>query len=43
MKIKEQELVKLEARLKREKQFNRKVGINAEIRNLKKEIEELSH
>lgn len=41
LKIKEQELVRLKARLKRERQFNRKVEINAELRNLKKEIEEL--
>jgi len=43
LKIKEQELVKLEARLKREKQFNRKVEINANIRCLKKEIEGFNH
>ncbi|QTA85560.1 DUF4391 domain-containing protein [Desulfonema magnum] len=43
LNMKEQELVKLEAGLKREKQFNRKVEINAKIRYLKKEIEEFNH
>lgn len=36
------EAVKLEARLRKEKQFNRKVEINAELRSLRKEIEVLS-
>ncbi len=39
---KQSEAVKLEARLRKEKQFNRKVEINAELRNLRKEIEVLS-
>lgn len=34
----QRELEKLEARLHKEKQFNRKVEINAEIRNIKREI-----
>lgn len=36
------EAAKLEARLKKEKQFNRKVEYNAQLRSLKKEIEVLS-
>ena len=39
--IKEREAAKIEARLKKEKQFNRKVEINAELRNIKRQIEEL--
>lgn len=34
--------VKLEAKLKREKQFNRKVEINAELRELRKKVRSLS-
>lgn len=37
------ETAKLQARLKKEKQFNRKVEINAQLRSLRKEIEVLSH
>lgn len=33
---------KLEARLKKEKQFNRKVALNAQLRELKNEIDQLS-
>jgi uncharacterized protein YhaN len=36
------ESAKLEARLRKEKQFNRKVEINAQLRSLRKEIEDLS-
>jgi len=36
------EAAKVEARLRKEKQFNRKVEINAQLRSLKKEIEVLS-
>ena len=39
--IREREAAKIAARLKKEKQFNRKVEINTELRNLKKEIEGL--
>ncbi len=34
---------KLEARMNREKQFNRKVEMNAELRSLNNEIEQLKH
>lgn len=37
-----QEYDKLEVRLHREKQFNRKVALNAQLRDLKAEIEQLS-
>lgn len=37
----QQELAKIEARLAKEKQFNRKVEINAEIRTMKQRLEEL--
>ena len=40
LRIMEREAVKVEARLEREKQFNRRVEINAELRKLKKDIEE---
>lgn len=39
---KQKELTKLEAKLAKEKQFNRKVEINAEIRIIKQEIEKLT-
>ena len=39
--IKEREAALIAARLKKEKQFNRKVEINAELRNIKQEIEGL--
>ena len=39
---KQRELDKTTARLEKEKQFNRKVEINAELRKLKKELEELN-
>jgi len=41
LRLKEREAVKAEVRLKKEKQFNRKVEINAELRSLKQEIEAL--
>jgi hypothetical protein len=39
---KQSEASKLDARLKREKQFNRKVEINAQLRSVRKQIEVLS-
>ena len=39
---KERELERCEVRLRREKQFNHKVAINAELRNLKRELEILT-
>jgi len=39
---KQRELGKCEARLRKEKQFNRKVAINAELRDLKQELAELT-
>lgn len=39
---KEKEAEKLESRIRKEKQFNRKVELNAELRKLKKEIEVIS-
>lgn len=42
LSIKEREAAQIAARLKKEKQFNRKVEINAELRNIKQEIEELN-
>lgn len=39
--LKQRELERCEARLRKEKQFNRKVAINAELRDLKKELEGL--
>jgi hypothetical protein len=41
LKLKEREAAILETRLNKEKQFNREVEINAEFRNLKKEIKDL--
>ncbi|MCA9469391.1 MAG: DUF4391 domain-containing protein [Nitrospira sp.] len=38
----EKELAKTEARLAKEKQFNRKVEINAEIRTMKQQLEQLT-
>jgi len=42
LKIREREAAFASIRLKNEKQFNRRVEINAELRNLKKIIEELN-
>jgi len=42
MAVKQRELQKLEAQLKREKQFNRKVEINAHVRTVKAEVEALT-
>lgn len=42
IRSKERELNKCEARLRKEKQFNRKVEINAELRALKQELENLT-
>jgi hypothetical protein len=41
LQIKEREADKVKARIKKEKQFNRKVEINATLKNLQSEIEEL--
>lgn len=41
--LKGREVKKTEARLKNEKQFNRKVEINTALRQLKSELEQLSH
>jgi len=40
--IKQRELAKLESRLKREKQFNRRVEINAHLRAVKAEVDALT-
>lgn len=42
IRSRQQELAKTEARLGKEKQFNRKVEINAEIRTMKQRLEELT-
>ena len=42
IRLKERELERCEARLRKEKQFNRKVAINAELRDLKQELENLT-
>lgn len=42
IRLKHRELERCEARLRKEKQFNRKVAINAELRNLKQELENLT-
>ena len=42
LSIMDREAAFIAARLKKEKQFNRKVEINAELRNIKQEIEELN-
>ncbi|MCK5608231.1 DUF4391 domain-containing protein [Candidatus Pacearchaeota archaeon] len=41
LKVKEKDLFKLNGRIEKEKQFNRKVEINAQIKNLKEQIIEL--
>jgi hypothetical protein len=43
IRLKHRELERCEARLRKEKQFNRKVAINAELRDLKQELENLTH
>jgi len=40
--LKQRELERCEVRLRKEKQFNRKVAINAELRDLKQELENLT-
>ncbi|MDX9868894.1 MAG: hypothetical protein RBT78_13325, partial [Kiritimatiellia bacterium] len=40
--LKQRELERCEARLRKEKQFNRKVAINAELRDLKQELKNLT-
>jgi hypothetical protein len=42
IRLKQRELERCEARLRKEKQFNRKVAINADLRELKKELENLT-
>jgi hypothetical protein len=42
MAVKQRELQKLETRLKRERQFNRKVELNAHLRTVKAEVEALT-
>ena len=42
IRAQEKELAKTEARLGKEKQFNRKVEINAEIRTMKQQLEQLT-
>lgn len=42
IRLKQRELERCEARLRKEKQFNRKVAINADLRELKKELENLA-
>jgi hypothetical protein len=41
IQLKQRELERCEARLRKEKQFNRKVAINAELRDLIKGLEGL--
>lgn len=41
LRSKEKDLEKCETRLRKERQFNRRVAINAELRKLKKEFEDL--
>ena len=43
LRMKEREADRLEARLQKEKQFNRKVEINAALRNLNQDIAKLKH
>lgn len=42
IRLKQRELERCQARLRKEKQFNRKVAINAELRDLKQELENLT-
>ena len=42
IRLKQRELERCEARLRKEKQFNRKVAINAELRDLKQELKRLT-
>lgn len=42
IRLKQRELERCGARLRKEKQFNRKVAINAELRDLKQELENLT-
>ena len=42
IRLKQRELERCEARLRKEKQFNRKVAINADLRELKKELDNLT-
>ena len=42
IRLKQRELARCEGRLRKEKQFNRKVAINAELRGLKHELDQLT-
>jgi len=42
IRARQQDLAKIEARLNKEKQFNRKVEINAELRTMKQQLEALT-
>jgi hypothetical protein len=42
IRLKQRELERCEARLHKEKQFNRKISVNAELRDLKQELENLT-
>jgi hypothetical protein len=42
LKALQRDIQKMQAQLAKEKQFNRKVGINAQLRELKTELQELS-
>ena len=42
IRLKQRELERCEARLRKENQFNRKVAINAELRDLKQELDNLT-
>lgn len=42
VRVKQKDCQKMESRLQTEKQFNRKVEINSQLRTLRKELEELS-
>lgn len=42
IRLKKRELERCESRLRKEKQFNRKVAVNAEVRDLKQELDNLT-
>jgi len=42
IQLKQRDLERCEAQLRKEKQFNRKVAISAELRDLKQELEGLT-
>jgi len=43
IRLKQREAEKLQIKMQREKQFNRKLEINAQLRKIKKEIEVLEY